>query len=100
MNDDANTPPEPRPEYAKLVCELRDLVRRQETVAKAEAARRAGVEVMRHASEMFAKGEITGAELTRLHAVRLRLDALVPLPGDLPPALDRSELRPIEGEGE
>ena len=71
-----------------------------DTIQKAEAARRNATLVMQRASEMFSKGEITGAELTRLHAVRLRLDALVPLPGDLPPALDRSELRPIEGEGE
>ncbi len=97
MSDDT-TPPEPRPHFDALVADLKQLVRRQETVAKAEAARRNATLVMQRASEMFAKGEITGAELTRLHAVRLRLDALVPLPGDLPPALDRSELRPIEGE--
>ena len=95
--------PEARPEFDQLVFSLRDLVRRQaqnDTIQKAEAARRNAMLVMQRASEMFSKGEITGAELTRLHAVRLHLDALVPLPGDLPPALDRSEPRPIEGEGE
>ncbi len=97
MSDDANTPPA-RPEYNKLVFELRDLVRRQETVAKAEAARRNATLVMKRAGEMFAKGEISGADLTRLHALRMRLDAMLPLPGDQPPALDASALRPIEGD--
>ena len=97
MSDDANTPPA-RAEYDKLVFELRDLAHRQELVAKAQSARRNATLVMKRAGEMFAKDEITGAELTRLHALRMRLDAMLPLPGDQPPALDASALRPIEGD--
>ncbi len=77
MSDDT-TPPEPRPHFDALAADLKGLVRRQETVAKAEAARRNATLVMQRASEMFAKGEITARDLAHLHAVRLRLDLTLP----------------------
>ncbi len=80
MSDDT-TPPAQRPAFDALVCDLRALVKEQDIIAKAEAARCAGTEVMRRAADLFAAGRITGAELTRLHAVWLRLEAQLPLPG-------------------
>lgn len=73
MSDD--TAPPARPEYDALVCELAAVARRQESVAKAEAARRNASAVMAKAAGMFSRGEITAHELSKLHAVRLRLDA-------------------------
>ena len=77
MTDDTAPPPE-RPEFARLVFELRALVRQQADAAKAEAARRNATEVMAKAAQAFADGRISGADYMRLHAVRLRLDARLP----------------------
>ncbi len=76
MSDDASTPPA-RPEFDRVVFELRALVRDQH-IAKAEAARRNASAVMAKAAEAFAEGRITAHDLTRLHAIRLRLDATLP----------------------
>ena len=66
------------PEFTALVSDLRALVRKQENVAKAEAARKTATEVMTKAAEAFAHGRITAHDLNRLHAIRLRLDASLP----------------------
>ena len=89
MTDTAdNTPaPEARPEFDQLVFSLRDLVRRQaqnDTIQKAQAAHRNAVEVMREAATLFDAGKISAHDVARLHALRLRLDATLPLPGELP----------------
>ncbi len=90
---DTTTPLPARPEYDRLVFELRALVRDQHI----DKARATGAEVMQRAEILFKARRISGADLTRLHALRMRLDAMLPLPGDQPPALDASEPRPIEG---
>ncbi len=68
MSDD--TPPAERPEFDRLVFDLRALARQQETVTKAEAARRNATEMMRKAADLFAAGRISGAELMRLQPRR------------------------------
>ncbi len=103
MTDTTDNAPasEARPEFDQLVFDLRALVKKQgddAMMAKAEQVRRNATLVMQRASEMLAKGAISGAEYTRLHAVHLRLDAMIPLPGNQPPALDASALRPIDGD--
>ncbi len=72
--DDNNAPPEARPEYDRLLGELRVLARRQDEVAKAERQRLSATLIMRQASELFEQGKISGADLAKLHALRLRLD--------------------------
>lgn len=79
MTDDS-TPPE-RPEFTALIGDLRALARRQDNVAKAEAARRNAAEIMAKAAQAFVSGRISPADFVRLHAVRLRLDAQLALPG-------------------
>ncbi len=54
MSDDANTPPE-RPEFDRLIFDLRALVKRQGTVAKAEERRRAVSAVMAKAAALTAR---------------------------------------------
>ena len=60
-----------RPEFDRLVFELRALVRDQR-IAK---ARDTGAEVMQWAKMLFRAGKLSAGDLCRLHAVRLRLDA-------------------------
>ena len=62
------------PEFAGLVSDLRALAQRQDNIIKAEQRRVAVNTVMRRASELFAKGELTSIDISRLHALRLRLD--------------------------
>jgi hypothetical protein len=62
------------PEFTALVADLRGLAQRQDTLAKAEVRRRAVSDVMAKAAEMFAAGRITALDVSRLHALRLRLD--------------------------
>ncbi len=80
MFDNSTTPAFERSEFDALVRDLRERATRQDAVAKAEAAGRTADAVMARAAELFAAGHITGAELTRLHAVWLRLEAQLPLP--------------------
>ncbi len=75
MSDDASTPPA-RPEFDRVVFELRALVRDQH-IAKARAT---GAEVMQRAETLLKAGKLSADDLCRLHAVRLRLDAVLPLP--------------------
>ncbi len=75
MSDDASTPPA-RPEFGRLVFELRALAHDQH-IAKSRAA---GAEVMQRAEMLFKAGKLSADDLCRLHAVRLRLDAVLPLP--------------------
>ena len=81
MFDNSTTPAFERSEFDALVRDLRERATQQDAVTKAEAAGRTADAVMARAAELFAVGHITGAELTRLHAVRLRLEAQLPLPG-------------------
>ncbi len=74
MDDDNTTPPAERPEYDRLLGELRVLGRRQDEVAKAERQRLTATLIMRQVSELFEQGKISGADLAKLHALRLRLD--------------------------
>ena len=76
MTDETDGASPPRPAFDALVADLRAFVKRQEqeTIAKAEAARRNASEVMRKAAEMFGRGELSPSELVRLHALRMRLD--------------------------
>ena len=65
------------PEFQRLVSELRATTQRQDGVAKARhvaAARQNANAVMSRAMKAFAKGEISGADLARLNAVKIRLD--------------------------
>ncbi len=80
MTESANTDTAGGPDFLALVSDLRLLVKRQQdaTIAKAEAARRNASAVMAKAAEAFAHGRITAHDLTRLHAIRLRLDAALP----------------------
>jgi hypothetical protein len=71
---DNTTPPAERPAFDALVADLRQLVRQQDTIGKAEAARRNASAVMAKAAALFAKGKITALDVSRLHALRLRLD--------------------------
>ena len=75
MSDDASTPPA-RPEFDRVVFELRALVRDQH-IAKARAT---GAEVMQRAEMLFKAGKLSADEYVRLASLRLRLDAELPLP--------------------
>ena len=74
MDEDNTTPPAERPEYDRLLGELRVLARRQDEVAKAERQRLTATLIMRQAATLFEQGKISGADLAKLHALRLRLD--------------------------
>lgn len=76
MSEAANTTQPARLEFDALVCDLRALVRqeRHATITKAEVSRKAANETMAKAAALFAEGRITGADLCRLHALRMRLD--------------------------
>ncbi len=75
MSDDASTPPA-RPEFDRLVFELRALVRDQH-IAKSRAA---GAAVMRRAEALFKARKLSADEFVRLASLQLRLDAELPLP--------------------
>ena len=71
-----------RPEFATLAADLRAVMKRQKeaaAVAKAEAARLTGAAVMAKAMDLFGQGKISGADLVRLHALRLRLEEALPV---------------------
>ncbi len=73
MTDDSNTPPE-RSEFDALVAYLRRLVKQENAVQKAEQRRIAVNAVMKHVAEGFAAGRLSTLDVSRLHALRLRLD--------------------------
>jgi hypothetical protein len=62
------------PEFGRLVADLRGLAQRQDNVVKAEQRRRNVSAVMAKAAALFAEGKITALDVSRLHALRLRLD--------------------------
>ena len=64
----------PGPEFTALVADLRALAQRQENIAKAEQRRVAVNTVMKRAAEEFAAGRLSAVEVSRIHALRLRLD--------------------------
>ncbi len=75
MLDDNVMPPPGRPAFDALVTDLRALMRRQEGgIQKAEQRRRDVSAVMMRAAEMFAVGRLSAIDISRLHALRLRLD--------------------------
>ncbi len=69
-----------RPEFQRLVHDLRALVKEQASgaLAKADFARRNANNVMAKAMAAFDEGKITGHDLSVLHALRMRLDLALP----------------------
>ena len=64
----------PGPEFTALIADLHALAQRQENVAKAEQRRVAVNTVMRRVAEEFTAGRLSALEVSRIHALRLRLD--------------------------
>jgi len=75
VSGDASTLPA-RPEFDRLVSELRALARDQH-IAKSRAA---GAAVMRRAEALFKARKLPADEFVRLASLQLRLDAELPLP--------------------